>query len=165
MPRTFQYRLGEDEHTVQVEEDGGQHRVRVGEHIFTISAHAGEAGRLDLCVDGRRLRAYVAPQGDLTHIWLNGVVWTLARPDPRRRTQRHELGGALEAAMPGRVLDVLVAEGDIVTRGDTLVLLEAMKMELRIQAAGDGIVSKVRVQPGQVVERGQRLVEMERNAR
>jgi acetyl/propionyl-CoA carboxylase alpha subunit len=165
MPRTFQYRLGEDERTVQVEEDGGQHRVRVGEHIFTISAHAGEAGRLDLCVDGRRLRAYVARQGDLTHIWLDGVVWTLARPDPRRRTQRHELGGALEAAMPGRVLDVLVAEGDIVTRGDTLVLLEAMKMELRIQAAGDGIVSKVRVQPGQVVERGQRLVEMERNAR
>lgn len=160
MPRTFQYRLGEDERTVSVAEDGGQYRVRVGERVFTISVHAGEVGRLDLCVDGRRQRAYVARHGDRTHVWLDGAVWTLARPDPRRRTQRHDPGGTLEAAMPGRVLDVLVAEGDAVQRGDTLVLLEAMKMELRIQAGGDGVVSKVLVQPGQVVERGQRLVEI-----
>lgn len=160
MTRAFQYRLGEDEHTVQVEEDGGQYRVRVGERVFTISAHAGETGRLDLCVDGRRQRTYAARQGERIHLWLDGAVWTLTKADPRRRTQRHDPSGALEAAMPGRVLDVLVAEGDAVQRGDTLVLLEAMKMELRIQAGGDGVVSRVLVQPGQVVERGQRLVEI-----
>lgn len=160
MSRTFQYRLGEDERTVQVEEAGGQYQVRVGERLFTISAHAGEAGRLDLCVDGRRQRAYVARQGGCTYVWLDGAVWTFARPDPRRRTPRHDSGGSLEATMPGRVLDVLVAAGDAVQRGDTLVLLEAMKMELRIQAASDGVVSKVHVHAGQVVERGQRLVEI-----
>lgn len=160
MSRTFRYRLGEDERTVHVEEDGDRRQVRVGEHIFAITAHAGEAGRLDLCVDGRRQRAYVAHQGDRTYVWLDGQVWTFTRPDPRRRTQRHDPGGSLEAAMPGRVLDVLVIVGDVVQPGDTLVLLEAMKMELRIQAAGAGVVSMVHVQPGQVVERGQRLIEI-----
>lgn len=62
--------------------------------------------------------------------------------------------------MPGKVLDVLVAEGDVVQRGEVLVLLEAMKMELRIQASQEGVVSRVWVRPGQVVERGQRLVEI-----
>jgi biotin carboxyl carrier protein len=61
--------------------------------------------------------------------------------------------------MPGRVLDVLVQAGDRVHQGDTLVLLEAMKMELRIQAPADGEVARVLVTPGQVVERGQLLID------
>ncbi|MFZ1769069.1 MAG: acetyl-CoA carboxylase biotin carboxyl carrier protein subunit, partial [Caldilinea sp.] len=83
-------------------------------------------------------------------------------PDQRRRSaQPLASGGALEAAMPGRVLDVLVAAGDAVKRGATLVLLEAMKMELRIQAAADGQVTRIHVKPGEVVERGQLLVEVD----
>ena len=62
--------------------------------------------------------------------------------------------------MPGRVLDVLVAAGDSVQKGDTLVLLEAMKMELRIQAPADGQIARVLCTAGQVVERGQLLVEL-----
>jgi biotin carboxyl carrier protein len=62
--------------------------------------------------------------------------------------------------MPGRVLDVLVAEGDSVQKGDTLVLLEAMKMELRVQAPVDGQIACVLCAAGQVVERGQLLVEL-----
>jgi len=146
---------------VLVEKEGEQFRVVVDERTFTISAHAGETGRLDLCVDGRRQRAYVARQGDRTYVWLDGEVWTLIKPDQRRnQAQTPTGGGSLEAAMPGRVLDVLVEVGDRVRRGDTLVLLEAMKMELRIQAPADGEVIQVLVAPGAVVERGQLLVKV-----
>jgi biotin carboxyl carrier protein len=58
------------------------------------------------------------------------------------------------------VLDVLVAVGDEVKKGETLVLLEAMKMELRIQAPRDGFVTRVGCEPGQVMEKGQLLVEL-----
>jgi biotin carboxyl carrier protein len=161
MSRTVHYRCGEDERTVQVEREGEQFRVSVGERTFVISARAGENGRLDLCVDGNRRRAYAVRQRERTYLWLDGEVWTLTAPDPRRRTtQRDEGGGSLEAAMPGRVLDVLVHEGDTVKRGDTLVLLEAMKMELRVQAPADGEVVQVFVTPGAVVERGQLLVKV-----
>ena len=161
MSRAFQFKIGDDERTVQVEAEGEQFCVRVGERVFKIAAQADESGRLDLCVDGRRRRVYAARLGELTYVWLDGEVWTLVKPDPRRRSpQPLDSGGSLEAAMPGRVLDVLVTEGDAVKRGDTLVLLEAMKMELRIQSAGDGVVGKVLVRPGQIVERGQKLVEL-----
>ncbi len=161
MSRTFQYRCGEDERTVQVEREGDQFRVSVGERTFVISARAGENGRLDLCVDGKRRRAYAVRQRGRTYLWLDGEVWTLTAPDPRRRTaQRDEGGGSLEAVMPGRVLDVLVQVGDTVQRGDTLVLLEAMKMELRIQASVAGEVVQLCVAPGAVVERGQLLVKV-----
>ncbi len=63
--------------------------------------------------------------------------------------------------MPGRVLDVLVAVGDVVAKGATLVLLEAMKMELRINAPLDGRITKVACVPGQIVARDQPLVELQ----
>jgi biotin carboxyl carrier protein len=62
--------------------------------------------------------------------------------------------------MPGQVRAVNVNEGDRVTKGQTLLLLEAMKMEIRIQSPQDGLVRKLFVQQGQTVEREQMLVEI-----
>ena len=60
--------------------------------------------------------------------------------------------------MPGKVLQVRVAAGDRVARGDTLVILEAMKMEHAVTAPHDGTVAEVRAEPGQQVEAGAILV-------
>ena len=60
--------------------------------------------------------------------------------------------------MPGQVTVVLVKAGDETTRGQTLLILEAMKMEIRVTAPADGHVQQVMVQSGDVVERGQHLV-------
>jgi acetyl/propionyl-CoA carboxylase alpha subunit len=70
-------------------------------------------------------------------------------------------GGSLAAPMPGTVLRVLVAPGDRVAAGQTLVLLEAMKMELAVSAPGDGTVSAVHVEAGQLVQGGAALAEIE----
>jgi acetyl/propionyl-CoA carboxylase alpha subunit len=69
--------------------------------------------------------------------------------------------GALEAPMPGTVLRVDVAPGQAVEAGQTLVVLEAMKMELSVAAPADGTVRDVHVSAGQLVSRGQPLVAME----
>ncbi len=159
MSQAITYQSGAEQRTAVVERAGDGFTVRVGDAVLALTARAGENGRLDLEVDGRRLRAYVVRQGDRRYVAVDGQVFTLRPPDPRR--QRSErAGGSLEAAMPGRVLDVLVQPGDAVHKGDTLVLLEAMKMELRIAAPADGVVTAVRCTPGAVVERGQVLVEV-----
>ncbi len=161
MARTIQWQSGDEERTVIIEEAVDSFRVRVGDRIFAIAARVGVGGRLDLDVDGRRLRAYTVRQGRQIQVALDGETWRLEQVDPRRRrTSATERSGSLQAAMPGRVLDVLVTPGVAVARGDTLVLLEAMKMELRIQAPADGHVARVLVAPGAVVERGQVLVEL-----
>jgi biotin carboxyl carrier protein len=163
MAREFRYQVGDAVRTVTVEARDGYYEVRVGDAVIRLSARLAANGRLDLELDGRRLRTYVARSGQRRYVSLRGDAWTLDPPDPRaaRRAERAGGGGSLTATMPGRVLDVLVAEGDTVRKGDTLVLLEAMKMELRIQAPADGEVSRVLCAPEQVVERGQVLVELD----
>ena len=64
------------------------------------------------------------------------------------------------AAMPGRVLRVLVAAGDAVSAGQPLVVLEAMKMENEVKAPAAGTVVEVPVRAGQTVARGQVLVRL-----
>jgi len=162
MEREFKYQIGDTVQAVRVDQEGELFLVRVGERTFHIAARLSAPGRLDLEVEGRRLRAYAVAAEGKQHVAVDGQTWTLQRADERRR--RRSDGGAssgtLTAAMPGRVLDVLVVEGNAVTKGDTLVLLEAMKMELRVTAPADGHVVKVNCQAGQVVERGQVLVEI-----
>ena len=72
--------------------------------------------------------------------------------------------GDLTASMPGQVIDVLVAEGDPVEKGQTLILLEAMKMEMRMKAPYNGTVRRVLCKIGDAVERGQLLVEVEEDS-
>ncbi len=65
----------------------------------------------------------------------------------------------VKAPMPGLVLEVVVKPGDSVQKGDRLLVLEAMKMENVIKAAGDGVVQKISVDKGAAVEKNQVLVE------
>lgn len=159
-------------HTVQVDRAGDGWTVSVGDgdeaRIYTVSALASERGRLALDVNGIRHLAHVAPgQGkhrDQRFVAVDGATWTLSVAQPgarRQRSSRDARGdGSLTAGMPGQVLDVLVRVGDVVEQGQTLVLLEAMKMELRITAPQAGTISGVFCQAGETVDRGQRLVEM-----
>jgi 3-methylcrotonyl-CoA carboxylase alpha subunit len=63
--------------------------------------------------------------------------------------------------MPATVIGIPVKPGDRVSRGQTLVLLEAMKMELPLRASGDGIVRAIHCREGELVQPGANLVEIE----
>jgi 3-methylcrotonyl-CoA carboxylase alpha subunit len=63
--------------------------------------------------------------------------------------------------MPGRVLQVAVQPGDAVTRGTVLLVLEAMKVQMRITAPADGTVASVAARVGELVEDGAELVVLE----
>lgn len=164
MQTEFTYQVGDEIRTVTIEREGDCFQVTVGDNSYQIRAQRPEHGRLNLQVGDRRLRAHVAHDGLRRYVAMAGQTWTLERPQPQQKRRGAAAGGrgagSLEAAMPGLVLDVLVAEGDEVSQGQPLVLLSAMKMELRIAAPAPGRVMKVHCQAGQVVERGQVLVEI-----
>lgn len=65
----------------------------------------------------------------------------------------------LKAPMPGLIVGINVAPGDVVTKGDSLLILEAMKMENNLKAPGDGTVKAIRASKGDRVEKGQILIE------
>ena len=120
-------------------------------------------GKLDLLVDGKRMTAYVSTDNTRHWVTINGQTLFLNKSTGRGRHAGglHHAAGELTAPMPGQVRAVNVKEGDTVTKGQTLLLLEAMKMEIRVQSPRDGLVKKLSVQQGQTVEREQLLVEIE----
>jgi biotin carboxyl carrier protein len=107
--------------------------------------------------DGRQTRCIVAATGDERWIWIEGRVHRV-RFETAGRKHTAPATGALVAPMPGQVLRVLVAAGDTVRKDQTLVVLEAMKMQYEIAAPRDGVVSEVNATAGAQVPGGVALV-------
>jgi acetyl/propionyl-CoA carboxylase alpha subunit len=98
-------------------------------------------------------------------VWatVGGGVWEL-ETTPREREVERAAGAEVAAPMPGLVIAAQAVADRPVRRGDLLFVVEAMKMELRVEAPADGKVTRVLASVGQQVERGQRLAEFEANA-
>ena len=73
----------------------------------------------------------------------------------------HEAEGHLRAPMPGKVIAHLVDEGATVTKGQPIVVMEAMKMEITIVAPHDGVLASFRHHPGEQVAEGTELAILE----
>lgn len=133
----------------------------IGEQIYTVHASQVATGGYLLRVDDKRVLAHTVADSDARYVHVDGTQYQLNKVDSRRR-KRGAAGssGDLTAEMPGQVMDVRVAQGDSVSSGDVLVVLEAMKMEIRVTAPYDGTVDALHVNTGDVVERGQVLVEV-----
>jgi propionyl-CoA carboxylase alpha chain len=130
----------------------------------TAVVHEWTADGIDVEIDGRRSRHRISRDGERLFVQApRGTVELDLVPRFVAPGEAEQRGGFV-AAMPGVVLDVRCAPGDVVTAGQTLVVLEAMKMEHRMNAPADGTVAEVRVVPGQHVELGAVLVVFEEPA-
>ncbi len=104
---------------------------------------------------------HVSSDGAKRWVTINGRTMMLTKTSGAKQGVRHDYAGGLIAPMPGQVRSVSVSVGDVVKKSQTLVVVEAMKMEIRVQALKDGKVKMVHVTQGQTVEREQILIEME----
>jgi 3-methylcrotonyl-CoA carboxylase alpha subunit len=127
----------------------------------SIQVLRAENGRMDLLIDGERVTAHVSSDGAKRWVTIDGHTSMLTKTSGAKQGVRHDHAGGLTAPMPGQVRSVSVGVGDAVKKGQTLAVIEAMKMEIRIQALKDGVVKIVHVKQGQTVEREQILIEME----
>jgi 3-methylcrotonyl-CoA carboxylase alpha subunit len=111
-------------------------------------------------LDGVKIRARAVSQGPQLTVFRAGASHTLSLIDPLTpRGLEEDAGGRLTAPMPGRIVQVMVRQGDEVKRGAPLLVLEAMKMEYTIAAPADGRIAEVRYSVGDVVEEGAELIE------
>ena len=124
----------------------------VNEHGFEVDARPNR-----IWVDGKL--AHVAKVGDDWWIHLNGAIHVVSI-DEQGAGGTGEADGMI-APMPGKVLEILCEEGDVVEEGQTLIVMEAMKMEHRITAPRDGKVENFHVTIGDQVEKEQLLVSLE----
>ena len=106
--------------------------------------------------DGTSQRVAVSRDG--TRRWVQGMGRAFVAEEASEAAGATEEEAGLEAPMPGKVWKVLVAPGDVVESGQTLMIIEAMKMEHAIKAPRAGIVREVRAEAEAMVEPGSALV-------
>ena len=125
--------------------------VRIGDGVYRVE------------MDGRTEVIYVAgTMGDRWAFW-NGQVFHGPfdeLPGPARPGVRRDAHQALSAPMPATVLKVFVEKGATVKKGETLVILEAMKMELPLRSPVDATVAAVHCREGEIVQPETLLVEL-----
>jgi biotin carboxyl carrier protein len=159
------YSFDRNSETIQIDLTpmGKSYRATIGDETVDVEVLRATDGKLDVLIDGKRITAYISSDNAKRWVTVNGQTFVLTKSLSARGRGHgaHYVAGELAAPMPGQVRAVNVGEGDVVTKGQTLLVLEAMKMEIRVQAPRDGMVRKLLVRRGQTVEREQSLIEIE----
>lgn len=122
-----------------------------------------------LIVDGKSYETNIYQDNNDWEVLLRGRQFTVDVEDERERRLRlaaghisvHKGKFVLRAPMPGLVIDIPVAEGDQVTKGDVLVILESMKMQNELTAPRDGKVTRIQAKVNDNVERKESLLVLE----
>lgn len=151
-------------HELHWELPGKEITVRIEESKGTGIAHiSGQAipfrllDRNTIEILGRRVRFYAIRDGDFYTVWLDGHTYHLKRAGKSRLagTTVPAAANEIKALMPGKLLRLEVAVGDVVSEKQIVALMESMKMETALYARQAGRVAEIRCQPGQVVEMGE----------
>ena len=157
--RTLAFVAGEAPCPVTLCNVGTGWHLNIDELGHTAALHGATGGALDLTVDGRRMRIFAVQQGETITVRHDGATYQIHLSDPAgAHADEEEAGGRLVAPIPGQVTHVLAEPGATVSRGQILVVLEAMKTVFRLAALADATIAMVACKPGDIVEEGQLLV-------
>jgi biotin carboxyl carrier protein len=152
----------------------GQWRIQIDGETIAADACLLRPGVLSLLIHGQAHRVVLdadlaaaansdAPDPAL-HLGAHRIEWQTDDPRSFRRRRRHAGTDGpitLKASMPGRVVRVLIAKGDTVAAHQSVLVLEAMKMQNEIKSPKEGRVIDLRVAPGDTVTSGQILAIIE----
>jgi biotin carboxyl carrier protein len=166
------YRVSIGDRTLEVEVDSRGDTPTVtldGERLPAEMLPADASGLRRLRIGERVYELLLVQSADRVALALEGVSLEVGVEDERAARLAQFGGGparaggreVIAAPMPGLVVRVNVEPGRAVTAGESLVVLQAMKMENELASPRDGTVKAVAVEPGQAVEQGQVLVELE----
>ncbi len=164
-------KCGENHYKVHAWQQKNGYRLRLAEAEDSVEIarpwlqpeHA--VGYAGIELGGQKIQAQVHCQADAMELIVERQRWKFQRQSPfaglsaARQQDEH-----IVAPMPGRIISVSVALGDSVSEGQTLVVMEAMKMEISLKAPADGVVAGVTVKADDFVAAGANVVELDNHA-
>jgi len=164
--KRYWVRVGPEEHEVVVDESGGTLVVGVAGGSHRVELTETVPSGYTLVVDNACHDLVVQDRAGLRTLYLDGSPYAaeVARTPRAVAGGRQPQGARTEevrAPMPGLLVAVQVGEGAPVAMGQSLVIIEAMKMQMEIRAPHAGTVRRVHVSPGQELAAGQLLVTVE----
>lgn len=148
---------------IKLEKQGDTLRAWINEQTYHVEILNTHASGFKLKIDGHTFQLNWAEDKGRYWIAERGRTYLLEAASKRNRPREYESEEErhLRAPMPAHVHMLAVAVGDFVQKGQTLLILEAMKMEIRITAERDGRIVKVFIEAGQTITRDELLIEIE----
>jgi biotin carboxyl carrier protein len=163
----FEFLIDGAPRTIGLEERDQTIVFRDGEAVLEAEVRRLTGNELLFFFGGRTARIYLTRDGDRTHVSIAGRTFVVTEA-PSLRTAGPEGEGKtpegtlrVRSPMPGKVIKLGVREGDDVRRNQTLIIVEAMKMENEIQSPSEGTVKKIHVAVGELVDSEKPLIEIE----
>ncbi len=161
----FRFQTNQQVHEVDLIRQGDMLRATVDGQAYDLEVLDAQPGQLALRFAGTSTIIYWALEDGRLWMSQNGCTYRLDKPEPRRSRLSGGPGASpsgqeVRAPMPAQVRAIQASPGEAVERGQTLMLLEAMKMEIRIKSPARGRVARLLVKDGQAVEKDQVLAEI-----
>ncbi len=150
--------------------DGNNMRVAVGDRIYDIDLQEPEKGLFSILYDGKSVEySFFSKEDDWKKykVYSGDKEWDAEVIDPQRRyrksrhTDDDDDANFISTPMPGKVVKILVKEGDKVPAGTTVIIISAMKMESEYKVAKDRVVKEVLVKEGDNIDGDQPLITFE----
>ncbi len=169
--------LDGNEHALVVDDlgvDDGRYTMTLDGHSYEVDAQLMKSHIVSMLIDHRSYdvdleRVSAEPLDGRLAVRVRGRVIRFDMLDERRKkmkeaqTSRFDVGGAysVNSPMPGKIMKILVNEGDEVEEGQGVIVVEAMKMENELRTPKAGVVSTISVKEGDAVDAGARLLVIE----
>lgn len=162
--------ISDKTHGVEIERDGDRVIANIDGREYELEASEPEPGVFLFKNNGRISEASVSANGssgDSSLVRVKSGVHEIRIIDPKKL--RSASGGSSDAsgkaeiktAMPGKVVRILVGEGDTVQKGDGVIVVEAMKMQNEMKSPKDGVIAEIKAAEGDTVSAGDVLVVIE----
>ncbi|MGH8505123.1 MAG: acetyl-CoA carboxylase biotin carboxyl carrier protein subunit [Stenotrophobium sp.] len=150
------FKLGDAEHYLELSRSADGYRLHLADEVIPIDLKHRAEHRATVKLDGMHHEVVIATRGDDVFVHLDGEAYQLRYEHPLKRLAEAGLGSAEDsvlAPMPGSIVSVQVKPGDAVSKGQTLLVMESMKMETTITAPRDGVIEAVSYAKGQTFDR------------
>jgi biotin carboxyl carrier protein len=142
-----------------------EYLLSIGEKDYKAEVKEINAQEAVVIINGVEYRVKLKQLGQNQQIPERKTIEKKTASTPMAATQvktTHESANTITSPLPGLILEISVKEGDSVKAGQTVLIMESMKMENQIQAPYDGIVKKILVKNGDNVLEGENLLEISR---
>jgi acetyl/propionyl-CoA carboxylase alpha subunit len=156
--------IGSSKHNVKLRRTGSNFTIDFDNEIFEGHFSRKNDGRLEIILNDNRTIAYSDKKGNEIYVHLNGINYFIIKKSVRVSGQVSDevSDDVVLSPITGKLLDKKAEDGTKVSKGDVIIILEAMKMEHRLISPRDGILSKLTsAEVGGQVKEGELMFELE----
>jgi len=152
-----------------LEKEGSKYKVEIDGRVYDLDIEKVETDAYSVLLNGKSYNMEMIEGDTLSQYKVNTlnnyyeieVVDAVARYRAKAKSHLESGGNVISTPMPGKIVKIPVKEGDTVEKGQTVVVVSAMKMESEYKSASDGIVKTIHIKEGDAVEGHQPLIEIE----